>query len=141
MKESCPVNTIDEHAARIVAALVVALALLSLLPALMWVSGLLAVDFFIRAWISRKYSPLRWLAKRLATTFQLPPKYVYAPPKQFAARIGSVLTITMFVLHLGWHVPATAVTLMLVIAASLEAFAAFCIACWLYPLVHRPRRV
>lgn len=136
----CPLNSIDERAARIVAALVVCLALLSLIPSLMWVSGLLAVDFFIRAWIGRSHSPLRWIAKQVTAMLRLSPKYVYAPPKQFAARIGSVLTIAMAVSHFGAHEVAGAVTLMLVVAASLEAFAGFCIACWIYPYVYRVRR-
>lgn len=140
MQDTCPVNTVDEHVARIVAGLVVCLALLSLAPSFMWVSGLLAIDFFIRAWISRRYSPLRWVAKRVAAALRLSPKHVYAPPKQFAARIGSVITIAMVALHLVTHEFAGVVTLVLIVAASLEAFAGFCIACWLYPYAYRLRR-
>lgn len=139
MRESCPVNTVDEHAARMVAALVVVLALLSLHPALMWLSAVLAFDFAMRAWVSRRYSPLRWIAKGLAAALHLEPKPVYAPPKQFAARIGSVLTLAAVALHLTVHVGAVVVTLMLVAAASLEAIAGFCIACWVYPHVFRAR--
>ncbi|HET6351848.1 MAG TPA: DUF4395 domain-containing protein [Coriobacteriia bacterium] len=134
----CPVNTVDERAARIVAGLTVTLALLSLVPGAWWLVAVLAADFAVRAWVNRRYSPLRWAAKRVARAAGLEPKPVYAPPKRFAARIGSVLTLVALAAHLGGaHTAAVVVTAMLVVAASLEAFAGFCIACWLYPFVHR----
>lgn len=141
MQKSCPSNTVDAHAARIVAAIVVVVALLSLVPSLMWLSGILATDFFIRAWVGRRYSPIRWVAKHITAVLRLPPKYAYAPPKQFAARVGSMLTMTIAFSHFGLHEFAVATTLLLIVAASLEAFAGFCVACWLYPYVYRVRRV
>jgi hypothetical protein len=131
---SCPAGTIDAHAARVTAGIVLGIALLSLWPPAWWLTAVLAVDFFIRAWVGRAHSPLRWIAKRVTRAFGVPPKPAYAPPKQFAARVGSVLTLIVAGTHAaGLHTLAGVVTLALVAAASLEAFAGFCVACWLYP--------
>lgn len=134
----CPINTVDENAARTVAAIVVVLAAISLWAPASFLVAALAVDFTIRGFVNRRYSPLRWVAKRVTGAFGWPIKPVYAPPKQFAARIGSVLTIVATALHLaGLHIPAVIVTAMLIVAASLEAGFGFCIACWIYPVVFR----
>jgi hypothetical protein len=138
--ESCPAGTVDERAARIVAGLTVVIASASLFEPAMWLMGLLAVDFAIRAWGDRRFSPLRWVAKKVTSGLGLEPKPVYAPPKRFAARIGSTITLSAALLHLaGAHEVALGVTVMLIAAASLEAVAAFCVACWIYPHVHRTR--
>lgn len=134
-------NTVDEHVVRLVALAVVGLAVASLHPALAWVSVLLAVDFFVRAWLNPTSSPLRWIARRVVSFARLQPKPIYAPPKRFAARIGSVLTLAAAVAHLGFDAAAVALTLILVVAAGLEAFANLCIACWVYPYARRIREL
>lgn len=135
---TCAPGTIDGNAARVVAGVVVTLALVSLWSPAWWLTIVLAADFFVRAWVGRTYSPLRWIAKRITATAGVPVKPTYAPPKRFAARIGSVLTLLIVTSHLlGLTTLALVVTLALIAAASLEAFAGFCIACWVYPYVAR----
>jgi len=136
--DECPVNTVDEHAARVVAFFTVVLAAASLYEPLWWLMVILAIDFAIRAWGNRRYSPLRWLAKKATRLFGLGTKPIYAPPKRFAARVGSTFTLvaTLFYL-LGIRPGGIAATVFLIIAASLEAFFGYCLACWLYPFVHR----
>jgi hypothetical protein len=136
----CPANTVDEHAARIVAASVVVLAAASLLPGTWFLVGLLALDFVLRGFVNRRCSPLRALAKTITGALGWEPKPVYAPPKRFAAQIGATLTVVAMVLHLvGLHVAALVVTALLIVAASLEASIGFCLACWLFPVVFRIR--
>lgn len=141
MSATCPPNTVDERAARVVAGLIVATVMVSAtFPAAWWFIAIAAGDFALRAWVSRRYSPLRWLAKRLLAMFDAEPRPVYAPPKRFAAQIGSVLTLAATALHLaGMHEAAVALSALLAIAASLEAFAGFCVACYLHPLIFGTR--
>jgi hypothetical protein len=139
-RTKCPINTVDEHAARIVASIVVVLAAVSLWPPASLLVALLAVDFTIRGFVDRQYSPLRWIAKSVTGALEWEPKPVYAPPKRFAAQIGSTLTILATVSHVaGLPVLAMVVTVMLILAASLEAGFGFCLACWVYPFVFRLR--
>lgn len=136
--QTCAPNSIDGNAARVVAGIVATLALASLWSPAWWLTIVLAADFFVRAWVGRTYSPLRWVAKRITGALGVPVKPTYAPPKRFAARIGSALTLLIVSAHLlGLSGLAIVVTLALVAAASLEAFASFCIACWVYPYVFR----
>ena len=140
MVTECPANTVDERATRIVASIVVILAIVSFWEPAMFLIAFLALDFTIRGFINRRYSPLRWVAKSITGVLGWEPKPVYAPPKRFAAQIGATLTILATVLHVaGLHTAALVVTAMLVVAASLEAGLGFCLACWLYPLVFRLR--
>lgn len=140
MSRECPVNTVDENAARIVAAFTVLLSSVAIVTAEWWPIAVLVADFYLRGWVDRRYSPLRWLAKQTARALSLEPKPVYAPPKQFAAQIGSLLTAVALTACLsGAHGAAVVVAAMLITAASLEAIAGFCIACWLYPLLFRAR--
>lgn len=140
MAGTCPFNTVDEYAARTVAAFVVLLSALSLWTPAWFLMVFLAVDFTIRGFIDRRYSPLRWVAKHVVAVLPLDVKPVYAPPKQFAAQIGATIAVLSMVLRLaGFHVAAEIVTGLLIGAASLEAGLGFCVACWLYPLVHKFR--
>lgn len=138
MSNACPVNSVDGTTARIVAGIVVALAAISIAASVPWIIGLLTADFIIRGFIGRQYSPLRWVAKQIQAVLKLQPKYEYAPPKRFAARVGVVFTVTASVLYLlSLPVAAITVTGVLIAAASLEASVGFCLACWLYPYVQR----
>lgn len=140
MTAQCPARTVDEHAARACAGLVVVLAALSLWEPAAPLIALLAVDFAIRGFGNRRYSPLRWVAKSVVGLLGLEPKPVYAPPKRFAARIGAAMTVTATLLHVaGLPTAAAVVTVMLIVAASLEAFIGFCLACWVYPFIWKAR--
>lgn len=138
MSPTCTPNTVDEHAVRIVAALVVVIALTSALTGSVIPLAFLFFDFGLRAWVDRRYSPLRLSAKAITSAFGVAPKPIYAPPKRFAARVGFVFAASALLLAaLGAGAAATVVTLALVGAASLEALMGFCVACWIYP--HLPR--
>jgi hypothetical protein len=140
MATECPINTVDEHAARIVASIAVVLAAFSLWEPARFLIALLAIDFTLRGFVSRRYSPLRFVAKSITGALGWEPKPVYAPPKRFAAQIGATLTIAATVLHVaGLHVAALVVTTLLIVAASLEAGLGICLACWIYPYVFRLR--
>ena len=140
MVNECPINTVDEHAARIVASIVVVLAVVSLWEPASLLIALLAVDFTLRGFVNRKYSPLRFVAKSITGALGWEPKPVYAPPKRFAAQIGSTLTILATLLHVaGLHAAAMVVTALLIVAASLEAGLGICLACWVYPFIFRLR--
>lgn len=133
-------SVVDEHAARAVAGIVVLIAGASLWPPAMGLVALLAADFVLRGFVSPRFSPLAWAARSAVSAAHWAPKPVYAPPKRFAAQIGTVLTAVALLAHLaGAHAVSVATVALLVAAASLEAFAGFCIACWVYPVVFRAR--
>ncbi|BCW84789.1 DUF4395 domain-containing protein [Paenarthrobacter ureafaciens] len=131
-------NPVNEYAARITAGLVVVLAVVTLVSGWGWGLGALAVGFWLRVLFGPRVSPLallsvKVLAPRLGRT-----KLVPGPPKRFAQGIGAALTTAAVVLFFLGAQPAAWVLLaLLIVAASLEAFAGFCLGCAIFGFLQR----
>lgn len=140
-------NPVNEKAARVVAAGVVALAALTLATGAHWLLAPLAYGFVARVLTGPALSPLGRLATQVVAPRLGAPRYVPGPPKRFAQAIGALLTTSAAVLALGFGAGTAADVLlvMLFVAASLEAFAGVCLGCILFGLGMRtglvPRRV
>ena len=141
---SCPINgeKRDNTTVRVVAGFVFTIAVIALWIALRSsvktaaiITGLLALDFIIRAFIKPKYSPLATLARGVVSGLNLPKKMVDSAPKVFAARVGVAFSVTATILFSFGAVVAGAIVLgILIICAALEAFLGFCLGCWMYAL-------
>ena len=128
-------NPVDDRAARTVATGVVAMALAVVLLGQWWVLLPLAYGFVARVASGPRFSPLGLLATRvLVPRLSGPPRHVPGPPKRFAQGIGAVCSVSALVLHfvVGADLAARAVLVVLTVAASLEAFAGFCLGCWMF---------
>lgn len=127
-------NPVNEKAARVVAAGVAVLAVVTLLSGWVWLTAVLAVGFLARVLTGPKLSPLGQLATRVVAPRLGPPKLVAGPPKRFAQAIGLVLTTTAAVAGLGFGATTPALSLVAVLAgfALLESVVGFCAGCWLF---------
>jgi hypothetical protein len=127
-------NPVNDAAARTVATGVVTLSLVALLTNWAWLLIPLTYGFAARVAAGPTLSPLGQFAVRVAAP-RLPKiaKTVAGPPKRFAQAIGLAFSATATVLWLseGWSV-ARWVLLPLVVAASLEAFAGYCLGCAIF---------
>ncbi len=142
---SCPISggQRDNTTVRVVAgfvALITAAALLSAFAASAQtaaiITGALAIDFIIRAFIRPKYSPLAALARGTVSGFNLPKKMVDSAPKIFAARIGVLFSAVATLLYAAnLLIPGTVVLVILLICAVLESAFGFCLGCWMYALL------
>lgn len=142
---SCPIsgNKRDNTTVRVVAGFVFVIAVAALLVALLVslqtaaiITGVLSLDFIIRAFFKPKYSPLATLARGTVTGLNLPKKMVDNAPKVFAARIGvifSVVATVLFALNLLYA--GVAALALLLLCALLESFFGFCLGCWMYALL------
>ncbi|MDR1511894.1 MAG: DUF4395 domain-containing protein [Propionibacteriaceae bacterium] len=149
ISSACPIwgKTRDNNGVRFVAAESLLVAAGSVAVALLVgprpaavVTGLLAADFFLRAFGSPRHSPLAQLAGRITSALRLPRRLVDAAPKVFASRIGLAFTVAgTILLALGLTVPAIVVLGVLIVFAFLESVFAFCAGCWVYSLL--PSRV
>lgn len=125
-------STVNERAARLVATGVVTLSVAAFVLNLPWLVPLLAVGFFLRVGWGPKVSPLARLAVFAAGKLW-EAKPVSGAPKRFAQGIGLVFTLTVTaLLFSGATTAGWALLGGLVFAASLEAFAGFCLGCWIY---------
>lgn len=142
---SCPISgeQRDNTTVRVVAGFVFVTAGSALLTASLVstrtaavITGILALDFIIRAFIKPKYSPLATLARGIVSGLKLPRKMVDNAPKVFAARIGVVFSAAAAVLYAGGLLYAgSAVLAILLLCAALESFFSFCLGCWMYSLL------
>jgi len=128
-------NPVNEISARLVAAGVVVMSLLTVVFDLRWMTAVIAYGFLARVLTGPTLSPLGQLVTRVITpALNRPAKLVPGPPKRFAQGIGAVLSITAAVLVLGFgQVGAGYVVLLLVTAAAtLESVFAFCLGCTIF---------
>jgi hypothetical protein len=142
---SCPISgdQWDNNTARIVAAQVLVLAMVTLViafsvsvTAAFIIDALLALDFAVRAFTEPRYSPLAAAGRGISSALGLKKVMVDSAPKIFAARIGLAFTVVSGILLVFHMSLAGGVVLgILVICAFLESVFGFCLGCWMYSLL------
>lgn len=131
-------NPVNEYSARITAALVVLLSLVTLLTGFGWGLAVIAAGFWLRVLFGPRISPFGVLSVKVLTPLLGKKRLVPGPPKRFAQGIGAALSTAAAVLFAAGLAPAAWILLaVLIVAASLEAFAGFCLGCAVFGLLQR----
>jgi len=132
-------NPVNEKAARVVAGVVMVVALVTLLTSAYWLLVPLAYGFWARVLTGPTLSPVGQFATRVAAPRLGAPRYVSGPPKRFAQGMGAVITTSAAILALAAGATTAADVLLglLVLAAGLESILAFCIGCQIFGLLMR----
>jgi len=133
-------DPVNEVSARFVAAGVVTLSLVTLLLDQPWLLVVIAYGFVARVLTGPTLSPLGQLVTRVVTpALDVAPRPVAGPPKRFAQGIGASVSVTAVVLAFGFDARGAAYVLLslLIVAASLEAFAGVCLGCKAFALLMR----
>ncbi|HET9732772.1 MAG TPA: DUF4395 domain-containing protein [Acidimicrobiales bacterium] len=133
-------NPVNETSARVVAGGVVAMTASTILLDRPWLLAPITYGFAARVLTGPKLSPLGQLATRVVTPrLSIEHKFVPGPPKRLAQGLGLVMagTATFLYYVLGRKRLAYAVLSLLLGAASLEAFAGYCVACRMFPILMR----
>jgi hypothetical protein len=131
-------NPVNEYAARVTAGLVVVLALATAAAGSGW--GLLAIaaGFWLRVLFGPRISPLALLSVKVITPRLGRVKLVPGPPKRFAQGMGAAVSTMALALFAAGAAPAAWTVLgILIVAASLEAFAGFCLGCVIFGFLQR----
>ncbi len=132
-------NPVNEVSARLVATGVWLMAVAAVLFDAKWILPILFYGFIARVLTGPKLSPLGQLVTRQITP-RLPfkEKLVAGPPKRFAQGMGVAFSGSAFILMLTGHWFAAQVVLgLLIVAASLEAFAGYCLGCKVFAVLMR----
>jgi len=135
--ESCPIcfELVDEKVSRLNAVWTVIISGIFVFTTYKWVIGVLLVDFFLRGFVSPKYSYISYLSKTILRVFKSSPKPVNAGPKVFAAKVGFVFCVFIVILYwFKYFFVSELLAVLLGFFAFLEAVFGFCLACKLYPL-------
>lgn len=127
-------NPVNETSARLVAAGVVVQAVLFLVVREGWVLAPLTYGFVARVLTGPTLSPLGAFVTRVVTPrLNREHRLVAGPPKRFAQGVGAAFTLGA---STAWLLDAPVVSVVLIIgltvAASLEAFAGFCLGCLIF---------
>ncbi|QNE15043.1 DUF4395 domain-containing protein [Pseudarthrobacter sp. NBSH8] len=131
-------NPVNEYAARITAGLVVLLAGATVLSGSVWGLVLIAAGFWLRVLFGPRISPLALLSVKVLAPRLGSARLVPGPPKRFAQGVGTVVSTTALILFLAGAAPAAWIALaVLIAAASLEAFAGFCLGCAIFGVLQR----
>ena len=125
-------NTVNNYIVRLVGVEIFALCVLSIVFREenwgQWVSPGLLIDFTIRSTVGSGLSPLGMIAAVLVASLQ--PDFKPGPPKQFAASVGVVFTMTSTWCYFSGNVTVGAVILgVLASFAFLEGFFGYCFGC------------
>ncbi len=140
-------NIVDDVTVRLIAAVILVLAVVALAAHQWWLYAVLAADFVLRSGWGPSASPIailvnRWIRPRVATK----PRYTAGPPKRFAAAVGAVFTVAATILWLaGTSVPVIVIGAVMVVFPALESLFGICAGCivfgWLMRLGVIPESV
>ncbi len=133
-------ETVNEVAARWVAAMVVVLSLATVVSGEIWMLALLTYGFAARVATGPTLSPMGLVATRVIVPLvgrrgRLTP----GPPKRFAQSVGLLFSVVAMALYFGVDsaTPYRAVLGTLTMFAALEAVFGFCAGCFVFGLLMR----
>ncbi len=139
---SCPVNDkqVNEIVIRLVAMQVLFVGATALYFQNPYIAVLLLVDFGFRAFGFGQISPLKYIAQKTVTHFQLGYKATNEAPKKFAATVGFfVVGFLALLLFLDYSPSASIIGGFLLLFASLESIFGICVGCIAYQQLARFR--
>ncbi|MBN2894916.1 MAG: DUF4395 family protein [Campylobacterales bacterium] len=137
MDQVCPLSfkSIDATTVRIVSLFMFALTALMIWSESLVLALLLVLDFMIRLYVSRSYSPLFWFAGRLQYFLKLSPRYEDAAAKRLAAHFGLLfmLLFALLIAQQQW-LWLYGVAALFFTCSALEVLFGYCIGCKIYHL-------
>ncbi|MBU6337929.1 MAG: DUF4395 family protein [Acidobacteria bacterium] len=133
-------NPVNEVSARLVAAGVLVIALVTIIFDIPWLTLVLAYGFIARVAAGPKFSPLGLLVTKVITpALPVQEKLVPGPPKRFAQAIGVVFSVSAAILAVGFGLTTAAYVVLGVLAvfAFLESVFGFCAGCRVFAVLMR----
>jgi len=95
--------------------------------------GIVAIDYFIRATMEIKYSPIRVIALKITSVLKLEKKPINQAQKVFASRLGSICAFSALVLILlGLSIGSIVIASILLVLSTLDSIFNFCVGCLIY---------
>ena len=131
-------RVVDDVTVRLIASVVLVLALVALDLRQPWIYLVLALDFTLRTAFGPRASPLAQLVIRfIRPRVSTPARPTAGPPKRFAAGIGAVLTSSAAALWLlGVASPVVvAIGLIMIVFPALESIFGICVGCKLFGIL------
>jgi|AntAceMinimDraft_4_1070372.scaffolds.fasta_scaffold33100_4 hypothetical protein len=131
----CPISKekIDSYLSRITVFFNVLLMLIFIITLNPVFVIVVVVDYFIRAFLSIRLSPVRFFAKFIRTLIGLKPKYINLAPKIFAARLGFIFSFSALIAFAtGYSFISIIIAAFLMTLSTLDSVFDFCLGCLVY---------
>ncbi len=138
--QACPISykQIDETIARINAFFITLFMIIFLYTSAISIVYFLAVDFFIRIFLNKSYSPVFNLSKSIKRVFGFQTSLSEAAPKKLAAYFGLFFTVSICITNtLALHGTTYIASLILLFCSSLELFFNYCLGCKIYYVIKK----
>ncbi len=138
--QACPISykQIDGTIARINAFFITLSVVIFLYTSLSIVTYILTIDFFIRLYINKKFSPIFNLSKITKKILNVRTNLTEAAPKRLAAYFGLFFSIFISIEStLGLYETAYITSLILLFCSSLELFFNYCLGCKIYYIIKK----
>jgi hypothetical protein len=142
MSKSCPIafREIDGTVSRLNALSVTATLVLFLVTHHIAWLYLLGMDFIIRVYGNKSYSPFFNISSMIKKSMHMKTLMVDAGAKRVAAQLGIFFVFLLLVAtHFDWMLAADIVTIIFLTCTALEFFFGFCIGCEIYFVVQKFR--
>ena len=137
----CPISVekIDSNVSRLTVFLNVVLMALYIYTLSSVLIIIVAIDYFIRAAIDVKYSPLRFVALNIVKLLNLKKKPINLAQKVFASRLGTICALLATILFFTGNLTGSIVVTALLLALStLDSVFNFCVGCLIYNYIVFP---
>ena len=133
----CPISNqrISRHVVRLTGLMMASMIALYLLSGNLTFIIIIVVDYFIRAFTTRPFSPFSWVAAQIVRQTNWPPKQLDKAPKIFAARVGWLFALATAVLYFIYPPASLIAGAALMSFALLESIFDFCIGCFVYTYI------
>lgn len=140
MAHSCPINfqRVDATTVRIISLFVITAVLVHMMLASKLILVFLAIDFMIRLYADKNYSPIYRMASLLQQSINLEPKFEDAGAKRLAMYFGLLFTLLLLSASI-LELPVAVYTIagIFIGCASLEILFGFCVGCKVYYIIQK----
>jgi hypothetical protein len=140
MAQTCPLifRQIDETLVRISAFLVSVFVVLFLYTSYLFLLYMIAIDFLIRLYGNKSYSPVHQLSKIIKKAFSLKTQMTDAGAKRLAAIFGLVFNVMMVAeYYLNLEIAIYVTAFIWLLCSYLEILFSYCVACQIYTIIKK----
>lgn len=140
MSYSCPLNFIqvDSYASRVASFMVVLLVIMYLISFNVFILYFLMIDFSIRLFVNKKYSPISLFSLKMRKLLKMKEKLTDGGAKRLASIFGIIFVCLLFITHfIESYYLSYSVGVVFLFCALLDVFFNYCVACKVYYVVKK----
>ena len=140
MPNSCPLNfeRVDSNVSRLSTLFVASLVILYLFSSNVYILIFLALDFIIKLFLNKEFSPISMLSKQIKSLFRMKEKFADGGAKRLAGMFGLLFVFLLLIAHfLNAPFISLVVAAIFLSCSLLDLFFSYCIGCKIYFIIKK----